>query len=301
MLGNTTSAEVKSRYGSIDKLMRDLSTDNNKWREMLEDEFDVNQFDGWMFMRIAEINQTAVLWNAKYNEVLADTGDKSQAAAKADWVIENTQQSGQLMNLSEWQRGGVLIRSIMPFKNDVINEFNSLVRILVANGTKTEKAKRLVSYAVYDMAWPAMVLSSAQALDKGLKIGVVTMAASAGLIAPPDDKNSREKRTTVEQMRDDFVRFGLLQPISAFPFVDKLAETAIVEAEAKALPYGKEGARPPKVTQQPNIFDQPIYAVSTGKFAYAAGTALGIPLTPYWAPLFDMKEKKKNPSSVPEY
>ena len=151
------------------------------------------------------------------------------------------------------------------------------------------------------MAWPAMVLSSAQALDKLGKGLVVTMAASAGLIAPPDDKNSREKRTTVEQMRDDFIRFGLLQPISAFPFVDKLAETAIVEAEAKALPYGKKGARPPKITQQPNIFDQPIYAVSTGKFAYAVGTAFGIPLTPYWAPLFDKKEKKKEPSSVPEY
>ena len=271
----TRSPEVKARVGAIDKLIRDIHTSDTEWRKYLEDATDINQFDSWVFMRIAELNQTTALWTAKYNEVLMDTNDSSAARRSADWVIEQTQQTGNILNLSQWQRGNAMLRLLMPFKNDVSNEWNSLVRILVANGTKTEKAKRLVSYAVYDMAWPALVLSSANA-------GV---AASAGL-APKPQKNKNEKRTAFEQWRDDAIALGLMQPISAFPMLDNVVEYVIKEGESKLLPYKDEKARVRQYS--PDVFFmRSVNQLYEGKYASAAGTALGIPLIGYLAPIID--------------
>lgn len=287
----TMSPEVKARVGAIDKLIRDIHTSDTEWRKYLEETTDINQFDSWMFMRIAELNQTTALWTAKYNEVLMDTNDSSAARRSADWVIEQTQQTGHIMNQSQWQRGHAMLRLFMPFKNDVSNEWNSLVRILVANGTKTEKAKRLVSYAVYDMAWPALVLSSADKLDKVMRAFLIGLAASAGLVPKPQ-KDKNEKRTSIEQWRDDAVALCLMQQVAAFPVLDKLAEYVINEAESKLLPYEDEKAR---VRQHsPDVFFlRPINQLYKGKYASAVGTTFGIPLTGYWAPLIDEKLKGK--------
>lgn len=287
----TMSPEVKARVGAIDKLIRDIHTSDTEWRKYLEETTDINQFDSWMFMRIAELNQTTALWTAKYNEVLMDTNDSSAARRSADWVIEQTQQTGHIMNQSQWQRGHAMLRLFMPFKNDVSNEWNSLVRILVANGTKTEKAKRLVSYAVYDMAWPALVLSSANKLDKVMRASLIGLAASAGL-APKPQKDKNEKRTSLEQWRDDAVALCLMQQVAAFPALDYVAEYVINEAESELLPYKDENAR---VRQYiPDVFFmRPINQLYQGKYASAVGTILGIPLTGYWAPLIDEKLKGK--------
>jgi hypothetical protein len=285
----TMSPEVKARVGAIDKLIRDIHTSDTEWRKYLEDATDINQFDSWMFMRIAELNQTTALWTAKYNEVLMDTNDSSAARRSADWVIEQTQQTGHIMNQSQWQRGHAMLRLFMPFKNDVSNEWNSLVRILVANGTKAEKAKRLVSYAVYDMAWPALVLASANAGDEVLSAFIIGLAASAGLVPKPR-KNKNEKRTAIEKWRDDVIALGLMQPVSAIPGLDYVAEYVIKEGESKLLPYKDEKAR---VRQYiPNMFFmRSINQLYKGKYASAVGTALGIPLTGYWAPLIDEQLK----------
>ena len=287
----TMSPEVKARVGAIDKLIRDIHTSDTQWRKYLEEATDINQFDSWMFMRIAELNQTTALWTAKYNEVLMDTNDSIAARRSADWVIEQTQQTGHIMNQSQWQRGHAMLRLFMPFKNDVSNEWNSLVRILVANGTKTEKAKRLVSYAVYDMAWPALVLSSANACDKVMRAFLIGLAASAGLVPKPQ-KDKNEKRTSLEQWRDDMVVLGLMQPVAAFPALDNVAEYAIKEAVSEFLPHEDEKAR---VRQfNPDVFFmRPINQLYHGKYASAAGTILGIPLTGYWAPIIDEKLKGK--------
>ena len=287
----TRSPEVKARVGAIDKLIRDIHTSDTEWRKYLEEATDINQFDSWMFMRIAELNQTTALWTAKYNEVLMDTNDSSAARRAADWVIEQTQQTGHIMNQSEWQRGHAMLRLFMPFKNDVSNEWNSLVRILVANGTKAEKAKRLVSYAVYDMAWPALVLSSANAGDKVVAAALIGLAASAGLVPKPQ-KDKNEKRTSLEQWRDDMIALGLMQQVAAFPALDNVAEYIIKEGESKLLPYEDEKAR---VRQyNPDVFFmRSVNQLYRGKYASAAGTALGVPLTRYWAPIIDEQLKGK--------
>ena len=184
-----------------------------------------------------------------------------------------------------------MLRLFMPFKNDVSNEWNSLVRILVANGTKAEKAKRLVSYAVYDMAWPALVLSSANRLDKVMRAFLIGLAASAGLVPKPQ-KDKNEKRTSIEQWRDDAVAIALMQPVAAFPVLDKLAEYVINEAVSEFLPHEDENAR---VRQYiPNVFFlRPINQLYQGKYASAVGTTFGIPLTGYVAPIIDEKLKGK--------
>lgn len=287
----TMSPEVKARVGAIDKLIRDIHTSDTEWRKYLEETTDINQFDSWMFMRIAELNQTTALWTAKYNEVLMDTNDSSAARRSADWVIEQTQQTGHIMNQSQWQRGHAMLRLFMPFKNDVSNEWNSLVRILVANGTKVEKAKRLVSYAVYDMAWPALVLSSANRLDKVMRAFLIGLAASAGLVPKPQ-KDKNEKRTSIEQWRDDMVAIALMQQVAAFPVLDKLAEYVINEAVSEFLPHEDEKARVRQYS--PDVFFlRPINQLYHGEYASAAGTALGIPLTGYVAPIIDKKLKGK--------
>ena len=287
----TRSPEVKARVGAIDKLIRDIHTSDTEWRKYLEDATDINQFDSWVFMRIAELNQTTALWTAKYNEVLMDTNDSSAARRSADWVIEQTQQTGNILNLSQWQRGNAMLRLLMPFKNDVSNEWNSLVRILVANGTKTEKAKRLVSYAVYDMAWPALVLASANKGDKVLSAFLIGLAASAGLVPKPR-KNKNEKRTAFEQWRDDAIALGLMQPISAFPMLDNVVEYVIKEGESKLLPYKDEKARVRQYS--PDVFFmRSVNQLYEGKYASAAGTALGIPLIGYLAPIIDEQLKGK--------
>ena len=294
----TMSPEVKARVGAIDKLIRDIHTSDTKWRKYLEDATDINQFDSWMFMRIAELNQTTALWTAKYNEVLMDTNDSIAARRAADWVIEQTQQTGHIMNQSQWQRGHAMVRLLMPFKNDVSNEWNSLVRILVANGTKAAKAKRLVSYAVYDMAWPALVLSSANAGDKVMRAFIIGLAASAGLVPKPQ-KDKNEKRTAFEQWRDDAIALGLMQQVAAFPALDNVAEYIIKEGESKLLPYEDEKAR---VRQyNPDVFFmRSVNQLYKGKYASSVGTILGIPLTGYWAPLIDEnlkgeKQEEKQP------
>ena len=285
----TMSPEVKARVGAIDKLIRDIHTSDTQWRKYLEEATDINQFDSWMFMRIAELNQTTALWTAKYNEVLMDTNDSSAARRSADWVIEQTQQTGHIMNQSQWQRGHAMLRLFMPFKNDVSNEWNSLVRILVANGTKAEKAKRLVSYAVYDMAWPALVLSSANAGDKVMRAFLIGLAASAGL-APKPQKDKNEKRTSLEQWRDDMIALGLMQQVAAFPALDNVAEYIIKEAESGLLPYEDEKARVRQYS--PDVFFmRSVNQLYKGKYASAVGTILGVPLTGYWAPLIDEKLK----------
>ena len=184
-----------------------------------------------------------------------------------------------------------MLRLFMPFKNDVSNEWNSLVRILVANGTKAEKAKRLVSYAVYDMAWPALVLSSANAGDKVVAAALIGLAASAGL-APKPQKDKNEKRTSIEQWRDDAVALCLMQQVAAFPALDAVAEYIIKEAVSEFLPHEDENAR---VRQyNPDVFFmRPINQLYKGKYASAVGTTFGIPLTGYWAPLIDEKLKGK--------
>ena len=287
----TMSPEVKARVGAIDKLIRDIHTSDTEWRKYLEETTDINQFDSWMFMRIAELNQTTALWTAKYNEVLMDTNDSSAARRSADWVIEQTQQTGHIMNQSQWQRGHAMLRLFMPFKNDVSNEWNSLVRILVANGTKTEKAKRLVSYAVYDMAWPALVLSSANAVDRVVAAALIGLAASAGLVPKPQ-KNKNEKRTAFEQWRDDAIALGLMQQVAAFPALDNVAEYIIKEGESKLLPYKDENARVRQYS--PDVFFmRSVNQLYKGKYASAVGTTFGIPLTGYVAPLIDEKLKGK--------
>lgn len=287
----TMSPEVKARVGAIDKLIRDIHTSDTQWRKYLEEATDINQFDSWMFMRIAELNQTTALWTAKYNEVLMDTNDSSAARRSADWVIEQTQQSGHIMNQSQWQRGHAMLRLFMPFKNDVSNEWNSLVRIFVANGTKAEKAKRLVSYAVYDMAWPALVLSSANRLDKVMRAFIIGLAASAGL-APKPQKDKNEKRTSLEQWRDDMIALALMQQVAAFPALDNVAEYIIKEGESKLLPYDDEKAR---VRQyNPDVFFmRSINQLYKGNYASAVGTILGVPFTGYLAPIIDKKLKGK--------
>ena len=184
-----------------------------------------------------------------------------------------------------------MLRLFMPFKNDVSNEWNSLVRILVANGTKAEKAKRLVSYAVYDMAWPALVLSSANAGDKVVAAALIGLAASAGL-APKPQKNKNEKRTAFEQWRDDAIALGLMQQVAAFPALDNVAEYIIKEAESELLPYKDEKARVRQYS--PDVFFmRSVNQLYEGKYASMAGTALGVPLTGYWAPIIDKKLKGK--------
>ena len=287
----TMSPEVKARVGAIDKLIRDIHTSDTEWRKYLEETTDINQFDSWMFMRIAELNQTTALWTAKYNEVLMDTNDSIAARRSADWVIEQTQQTGHIMNQSQWQRGHAMLRLFMPFKNDVSNEWNSLVRILVANGTKTEKAKRLVSYAVYDMAWPALVLASANHVDDVIEDAITGLAALVGL-APKPQKDKNEKRTSLEQWRDDVIALALMQQVAACPALDNVAEYIIKEGESKLLPYEDEKARVRQFS--PDVFFmRPINLLYQGKYASAAGTILGIPLTGYWAPLIDNKLKGK--------
>ena len=287
----TRSPEVKARVGAIDKLIRDIHTSDTQWRKYLEEATDINQFDSWMFMRIAELNQTTALWTAKYNEVLMDTNDSSAARRSADWVIEQTQQTGHIMNQSQWQRGHAMLRLFMPFKNDVSNEWNSLVRILVANGTKTAKAKRLVSYAVYDMAWPALVLSSANRLDKVMRASLIGLAASAGLVPKPQ-KDKNEKRTSLEQWRDDMIALALMQQVAAFPVFGEVAELIIKEAESELLPHEDEKAR--VRTYRPNVFFmRPINHLYDGEYASAVGTIFGIPLTGYIAPIIDKKLKGK--------
>ena len=184
-----------------------------------------------------------------------------------------------------------MLRLFMPFKNDVSNEWNSLVRILVANGTKVEKAKRLVSYAVYDMAWPGLVLASANRLDKVMRAFLIGLAASAGLVPKPQ-KDKNEKRTSIEQWRDDAVALSLMQIVSAVPVLDLVAEHIINEAISELLPYEDEKAR---VRQfNPDVFFlRPVSQLYKGKYASAAGTTFGVPLTSYWSPLIDENLKGK--------
>jgi len=148
-----------------------------------------------------------------------------------------------------------------------------------------------VSYAVYDMAWPALVLSSANAGDKVMRAFLIGLAAAGGLVPKPQ-KDKNEKRTSIEQWRDDMVALGLMQPVAAFPGLDYVAEYIIKEGESKLLPYDDEKAR---VRQyNPDVFFmRSINQLYHGEYASMAGTAFGVPLTGYWAPIIDKQLKGK--------
>ena len=107
---------------------------------------------------------------------------------------------------------------------------------------------------------------------------------------PKEDKN--EKRTSIEQWRDDVIAIGLMQPVAAFPVFDKVVELAIKKAESELLPYEDEKAR---VRQYiPDVFFlRPLTLLYQGKYASAVGTIFGIPLTGYVAPIIDEKLKGK--------
>ena len=141
------------------------------------------------------------------------------------------------------------------------------------------------------MAWPALVLSSANAGDKVMRAFLIGLAAAGGLVPKPQ-KDKNEKRTSIEQWRDDMVATALMQQVAAFPVFDKVAELVINEAVSEFLPHEDEKAR---VRQYfPNVFFlRPINQLYHGKYASAAGTILGVPLTGYWAPLIDEKLKRK--------
>ena len=143
------------------------------------------------------------------------------------------------------------------------------------------------------MAWPALVLSSANALDKVMRAFLIGLAAAGGLVPKPQ-KDKNEKRTSLEQWRDDMVAIALMQQVAAFPALDNVAEYIIKEGESKLLPYEDEKARVRPYS--PDVFFlRPIDQLYHGKHASAAGTALGVPLTRYWAPIIDelLKGKKQ--------
>ena len=124
---------------------------------------------------------------------------------------------------------------------------------------------------------------------------LIGLAASAGLVPKPQ-KDKNEKRTSLEQWRDDAVVLALMQPVAAFPVLDKLAEYAINEAVSELLPYEDEKAR---VRQYiPDVFFmRSVNQLYQGKYASAVGTTFGIPLTGYVAPIIDEKLKRKETGS----
>ena len=141
------------------------------------------------------------------------------------------------------------------------------------------------------MAWPALVLSSANRLDKVISTSLIGLAASAGL-APKPEKDKNEKRTSLEQWRDDMVALALMQQVAAFPGLDYVAEYIIKEAESELLPYKDEKARVRQYS--PDVFFmRSVNQLYEGKYASMAGTAFGVPLTGYWAPIIDKKLKGK--------
>ena len=148
------------------------------------------------------------------------------------------------------------------------------------------------------MAWPALVLSSANAGDKVMRAFIIGLAASAGLVPKPK-KDKNEKRTAFEQWRDDMIALGLMQQVAAFPALDNVAEYIIKEGESKLLPYDDENARVRQYS--PDVFFmRSVNQLYKGKYASSVGTILGIPLTGYWAPIIDenlkgKKEEEKQP------
>ena len=276
---NSKSAEVRNRYVEFHNIMRDIKSNESRVTKMLEDSAGVNGLDKWMFMRIAESHQTTAIWNAAYRQKIDENAGHDAAVQFADSLIEQTQQSGELANLPQWWTGNPLLRVMLSFRNDSMNAFNDLVSDMVSRGTPRQKAGRLVSYAVYDMLAPGIVLAGVKAGDARFMALLTALSAGAiGIDLPDEDKKKTKKQRKEEAVagfRNDVIQYGTQMPVGAIPLLDSLTDygmSAILEEPY----YGNQ-----------NVAYSSVDALSRKNYARFVGLSTGLPGTPYFAAAID--------------
>ena len=100
------------------------------------------------YFLMLQVQQTVdvMSWNAAYRQHMAKSGDHELSRAVADQIIKDTQGSGEIMDLSQIERGGASQKLFTVFYNYANTQLNML--IATKNMSEASKMKKLWNYTL---------------------------------------------------------------------------------------------------------------------------------------------------------
>jgi len=100
------------------------------------------------YFLMLQVQQTVdvMSWNAAYRQHMAKSGDHELSRGVADQIIKDTQGSGEIMDLSQIERGGASQKLFTVFYNYANTQLNML--IATKNMSEASKMKKLWNYTL---------------------------------------------------------------------------------------------------------------------------------------------------------
>ncbi|MDP0495049.1 MAG: hypothetical protein Q7Q73_02465 [Verrucomicrobiota bacterium JB024] len=199
--------ELSEMYEKAKAAYSGLGRNMSRWAKL--------QAKSFMVFEAFDMTQSTIIWKAKYDEVLNETGSHEEAVKKADMVVRTTQQTGRIEDLPALFAGGTIERLITQFTVDL----NALGNLAISKSVAGELdgISRKVAFASAGWVLPVLILAMADATKDWLW----------EFLGWREPKDWDERK---EQFGYDVVKYGVGQLTGYVPVFGRVIEAQAARA-----------------------------------------------------------------------